>query len=140
MNSQKLRSKVSVWSQLHFPMSKNDKRHRAVKLSFSAVLCNAWIGRSNAWIGRSTDSPVAVGGVAPLQSNRIDRVSDHCMCWCVHRAFRWWTSSFGSQTRTRLDSHLCVDDGFFSSSVEIGHAVLDLFSPCPTRSPPCKYA
>ena len=40
-------------------------------------------------------------------------MSDHCMLWCVHRAFRRWSSSFGSRTRTRLDSNLCVDDGFF---------------------------
>ena len=43
--------------------------------------------------------------------SRIGRVSDHCMRWCVHRAFRWW--SFGCRTRTRLDSNSCVDSGFF---------------------------
>ena len=41
----------------------------------------------------------------------IDQVSDHCMRWCVHRAFRRWR--FGSLTPTRLDSNLCVDKGFF---------------------------
>ena len=48
--------------------------------------------------------------VAVLQS-RIDRMSDHRMRWCVHRAFRRW--SFSSRTRTRLDSNSRVDDGFF---------------------------
>ena len=44
---------------------------------------------------------------------RIDRVSDHCMRWCVHRAFRQWSFVFVCQTRTRLDSNSCVDNGFF---------------------------
>ena len=48
--------------------------------------------------------------MAVLQS-RIDRMSDHRMRWCVHRAFRRW--SFSSRTRTRLDSNSRVDDGFF---------------------------
>ena len=45
--------------------------------------------------------------------SRIDRVSDHCMRWCVHRAFRRWSFEFGCRTRTRLDSNSCVDNGFF---------------------------
>ena len=40
-------------------------------------------------------------------------MSDHCMRWCVHRAFRRWSFEFGCRTRTRLDSNLCVDNGFF---------------------------
>ena len=47
-----------------------------------------------------------------LQS-RIDRVSDHCMRWCVHRAFRRWSFEFGCRTCTRRDSISCVDNGFF---------------------------
>ena len=43
--------------------------------------------------------------------SRIDQVSDHCMRWCMHRAFRRW--SFGCRTRTRLDSNSCFDNGFF---------------------------
>ena len=43
--------------------------------------------------------------------SRIDRVSDHCMRWCMHRAFRRW--SFGCRTRTHLDSSSCFDNGFF---------------------------
>ena len=38
-------------------------------------------------------------------------MSDHCMRWCMHRAFRRW--SFGCRTRTRLDSNSCFDNGFF---------------------------
>ena len=41
----------------------------------------------------------------------INRVSDHCMRWCMHRAFRQW--SFGYRTRTRLDSNSCFDNVFF---------------------------
>ena len=43
--------------------------------------------------------------------SRIDRVSDNCMRWCMHRPFRRWT--FGCRTRTRLDSNSCFDNGFF---------------------------
>ena len=46
--------------------------------------------------------------------SRIDRGSDHCMRWCVHRAFRRWSFEFGCRTRTRLDSNSCVDNGFSS--------------------------
>ena len=58
-----------------------------------------------------------------LQS-RIDRVSDHCMRWCVHWAFRRWSFEFGCRTRTRLDSNSCVDNGFFLRGV----LSLDTFS------------
>ena len=41
-------------------------------------------------------------------------MSDHCMRWCVHRAFRRWSFELlGCRTRTRLDSNSCVDKGFF---------------------------
>ena len=40
-------------------------------------------------------------------------MSDHCMRWCVHRAFRRWSFELGCQTRTCLDSNSCVDNGFF---------------------------
>ena len=72
--------------------------------------------------------------------SRINRVSDHCMRWCVHRAFRRWSFEVTCRTRTRLDSNLCVSIMVFSSCFEFGHVVLDLFSPLPTRSPPRKYA
>ena len=39
------------------------------------------------------------------------------------------TGTGGVGRRSRLDSNLCVDDDFFSSSFEFGHVVLDLFSP-----------
>ena len=42
-----------------------------------------------------------------------DSVSDHCMRWCVHRSFRRWSFDFGCRTCARLDSNLCVDNGFF---------------------------
>ena len=45
--------------------------------------------------------------------SRIDRVSDHCLRWCVHRAFRRWNFEIGCRTRSRLDSNSCVDNGFF---------------------------
>ena len=74
------------------------------------------------------------------QGSRIDRVSDHCMPWCVHRVFcRWSFELLCYRTRTRRDSNSCVDNGFFSC-FEFGHVVLNLFSPLPTRSPPRKYA
>ena len=64
--------------------------------------------------------------------SRVDRVSDHCMHWCVHRAFRRWSFEFGCQTRTLLDSNSRIDNGFFflmvfSSCFGFGHVVLDLF-------------
>ena len=69
--------------------------------------------------------------------SRIDRVSDHCMRWCMHRAFRRW--SFGCRTRTRLDSNSCFDNGFFFVFwVWTRHP--RPISPLPTRSPPHKYA
>ena len=40
--------------------------------------------------------------------SRIDRVSDHGMRWCVHRAFRRWSC----WTRTCLDLNSCVDNVF----------------------------
>ena len=44
--------------------------------------------------------------------SRIDRVSDHCMRWCVYRAFRRWSFDFGCRTRTCLDNSF-VHNGFF---------------------------
>ena len=45
--------------------------------------------------------------------SRIDRVSDRCMRWWVHRAFRRRSFEFGRRTCTRLDSNSCVDNNFF---------------------------
>ena len=64
--------------------------------------------------------------------SRIDRVSDYCMRWCVPVKLR------------RLDSDSSwfkvVSMMVFYSSFQFQHAVLNLFSPLQTRSPPQKYA
>ena len=64
---------------------------------------------------KPSGSPVGDVALAALiflhAQSRIDRVSDHCMRWCMHRAFRRWT--FGCRTRTSLDSNSCFDNGFF---------------------------
>ena len=56
-------------------------------------------------------------------------MSDHCMRWCVHRAFRWWSFEFGCRSRTRLDSNSCVDNGFFLrvSSLDTSSTYFPLF-------------
>ena len=66
---------------------------------------------------KPSDSPV--GDVAwhiyvlHAEQDRSSVMSDHCMTWCVHRAFRRWSFEFGCRTRTRLDSNSCVDNDFF---------------------------
>ena len=90
-------------------------------------------------------SPEGYAYVAVQQSS-IDRVSDHCMRWAVHHAFRRW--NFGFRTRIRLDSNSCVDGVFvltqirvlITSFFEFGHVVVDVLSSFPTRSPHRKYA
>ena len=94
---------------------------------------------------KPSDSPVGLGDVAVdycmhMQDRSSVRPLHALQRWCVHRSFRRWSFDFGCRTCARLDSNLCVDNGFFSSCFEFGHVVLDLFSPLPTRSLPRKYA